>query len=194
MATALPPDPQQAARRRAQARVSGVRTFLCAPEEGDRAEFRDLIEASFDHLAPWGPEIRREDDPTHDQRFDRLLRTPAGEKHHICRLDDGALVGAFNLNHIVRGVFQCAALGYWMGAPYLRRGYMADALEAGLRLAFEIESLHRVEANIRPENTGSVALVRRAGFRREGFSPRFLKIAGTWCDHERWALLADEWA
>jgi ribosomal-protein-alanine N-acetyltransferase len=53
-------------------------------------------------------------------------------------------------------------------------------------------SLHRVEANIQPNNAASIALVKRCGFRLEGFSPRYLKIAGEWRDHERWALLADE--
>ncbi|HEY8105130.1 MAG TPA: hypothetical protein VIE46_03425, partial [Gemmatimonadales bacterium] len=62
-----------------------------------------------------------------------------------------------------------------------------------LRVAFRRLRLHRVEANILPQNDASLALVRRAGFRREGRSPRYLKIAGRWRDHERWALLADEW-
>ena len=78
-------------------------------------------------------------------------------------------------------------------APYARRGYMTEALALVLRRAFGPLRLHRVEANIQPGNRASIALVRRAGFRREGLSRRYLKIGGRWRDHERWALTVEEW-
>jgi [ribosomal protein S5]-alanine N-acetyltransferase len=93
----------------------------------------------------------------------------------------------------VRGPSQSAFLGYWIGAPYARQGYMTEALQLALRHAFGVLKLHRVEANIMPANRASIALVKRAGFRREGYSPRYLKIAGHWADHERWALAAEDW-
>jgi ribosomal-protein-alanine N-acetyltransferase len=70
---------------------------------------------------------------------------------------------------------------------------MREGIQLVLRNAFLTLRLHRVEANIQPGNRASIALARGAGFRREGFSPRYLKIGGRWRDHERWALLADEW-
>ena len=71
-------------------------------------------------------------------------------------------------------------------------GMMGEALRATAELAFGELGLHRLEASVQPANTASIALLRRAGFRKEGFSPRYLRIDGQWRDHERWALLADE--
>jgi [ribosomal protein S5]-alanine N-acetyltransferase len=123
--------------------------------------------------------------------------TRAADSSAACRLiwrrSDEVLVGAINLTEIVRGRFQSGYLGYYIGAPYARQGYMTEALQAMLRLAFRRLRLHRVEANIQPGNRASVSLVKRAGFRREGYSRRYLKIAGRWRDHERWALLAENW-
>ena len=103
------------------------------------------------------------------------------------------LVGVINLNEIVRGPLQSAYLGYYAFAPHAGHGYMREGLTLVLRWAFGELRLHRVEANIQPLNDASLTLVRRLGFRREGLSPRYLKIAGRWRDHERWALLAEEW-
>jgi ribosomal-protein-alanine N-acetyltransferase len=78
-------------------------------------------------------------------------------------------------------------------APSVGYGYMEEGLRLVLRHAFRDLGLHRVEAAIQPANERSIALVRRCGFRLEGFSPRYLKIGGRWRDHQRWALLAEEW-
>jgi ribosomal-protein-alanine N-acetyltransferase len=111
----------------------------------------------------------------------------------IRRTRDGAIVGGINFSEIVRGNFQSAYLGYQIGEPFARQGYMTEALALALSIAFERLKLHRVEANIQPNNVPSLALVRRAGFHREGLSRRYLKIGGRWRDHERWTLLAEDW-
>lgn len=113
--------------------------------------------------------------------------------HFLVLRATGELVGVINLNEIVRGSFRGAYLGYYGFVPHIGRGLMREGLRLVLRRAFGELGLHRVEANIQPGNTASRRLVRRLGFRREGFSPRYLKIAGRWRDHERWALLAEEW-
>lgn len=176
--------------------AAGARVFLRPPSRDDLEEFTALIDASLAFLAPWEPWVHGGPEPSAARRLERLLAlrdSRTNLKFLVCRVRDGAILGAMNINNIVRGVFDCAALGYWIGAPYARKGYTGDALQLAMHYAFDGLGLHRLEANIRPENEASIALVRRAGFREEGYSPRMLKIAGVWADHERWAILRDEW-
>jgi [ribosomal protein S5]-alanine N-acetyltransferase len=109
----------------------------------------------------------------------------------VCRLEDRAIAGVINVSQIFLGNFRSAYLGYYAGAPFMGQGYMSEGLRLVLRHAFGALGLHRLEANIQPKNRASIRLVRRAGFRREGFSPRYLKIRGRWRDHERWAITGE---
>lgn len=104
-----------------------------------------------------------------------------------------ALVGVINLSEIVLGGFRSAYLGYYAFVPYAGRGLMKDGLAQVITHAFGPMKLHRLEANIQPGNLPSKALVKKLGFKREGFSPRYLKINGRWRDHERWAILSEDW-
>jgi ribosomal-protein-alanine N-acetyltransferase len=104
----------------------------------------------------------------------------------------GLVAGVFNCSQISRGNFLSAYLGYYACLPCAGRGLMRAAMPQVLAHLFGEVGLHRIEANIQPDNARSIALARGAGFRLEGYSPRYLKIGGRWRDHERWALLADE--
>lgn len=131
-----------------------------------------------------------------DIEFDAILERCAKEEFEtlvVRRCADSALVGYFSISNIIRGALQSAFLGYGAVAAYAGQGYMSEGLALVLDRAFGPLGLHRVEANIQPGNERSLALVRRAGFRREGLSLRYLRIAGQWRDHERWAILAEEW-
>ena len=107
-------------------------------------------------------------------------------------LDDSEIVGCLNLNEIVRGVFLSAYLGFYVFEPYDGKGLMRQALSLVVAEAFDALGLHRLEANIQPSNEQSITLVKSVGFRLEGFSPRYLRIAGRWRDHERYALTAED--
>ena len=104
----------------------------------------------------------------------------------------GGIVGVTNLSQIFLKGFQNAYLSYYGMVTFAGRGLMTEAVRMTITHAFAEIGLHRLEANIQPANRRSITLVKRLGFRKEGFSPRYLKISDVWCDHERWALLADE--
>jgi ribosomal-protein-alanine N-acetyltransferase len=167
-----------------------ARVFLRAPARSDREEFISLMRASRAFHRPWATA------PADDDRFATYLADslrPDFEAMLVCRSSDLAILGFFNLSQISRGSLQSAYLGYAVGKRFAGHGYMRDGIQLVLRHAFITLRLHRVEANIQPGNRASIALAEGAGFRREGFSPRYLKIGGRWRDHERWAILADEW-
>lgn len=134
--------------------------------------------------------------PVSPDQFAALLER-AGRPESACflirRTVDHRIVGAINLSQIFLGPFRSAYLGYYTGAPYARQGYMTEGLQLMLEHAFKRLKLHRLEANVQPHNLASLALIERAGFVREGFSRRYLKIAGRWRDHERWAILYEDW-
>jgi ribosomal-protein-alanine N-acetyltransferase len=170
--------------------VRDGRVFLRVPLASDRDEFISLMRASRSFHRPWATA------PTDAERFAAYIadsRRPDFAAMLMCRREDLAIVGFFNLSQIVRRSLQSAYLGYAVGKTYAGQGYMREGIQLVLRHAFLDLRLHRIEANIQPGNHASIALARGAGFRREGFSPRYLKIGGRWRDHERWAILADDW-
>lgn len=178
-----------------EAVIVGERLFLRYPSAADEREYLALRRASADFLKSWDPAPPPGIDPFGSEIFAAYLRERCSKERRrllLCRLDDGLILGGININEIVRGIFQSAYLGYWIGKPHARLGYMTEALRLLVQVAFEELGLHRLEANIRPENRASLSLVRRAGFRREGYSARYLRIDGSWRDHERWAITAEE--
>jgi [ribosomal protein S5]-alanine N-acetyltransferase len=164
------------------------RVVLRTPARSDEEEFIARMRASRRLHRPWlYPPLTRES-------YRAYLERIAGDRHEgflARRPEDSAMVGWFNVSEIVRGPFQSAYLGYGAVAPFAGQGYMSEALRLLVRHAFSTMKLHRLEANIQPDNDASIALVTRCGFEREGYSPRYLKIGGRWRDHERWAIRAD---
>jgi [ribosomal protein S5]-alanine N-acetyltransferase len=189
MHSASPSKGRPRVRERAAVAV-GLRVMLRPPRATDGPELTRANRASARlHRGRMRP-------PRSAPEFARSLaraRQPNAACLLVCRRGDGAIAGVINISEIVRGAFQSAYLGYCAVARFAGHGLMTEALQLALGHAFDRLGLHRVEANIQPGNTPSIRLVERAGFRREGYSPRYLKIAGRWRDQERWALLREAW-
>jgi ribosomal-protein-alanine N-acetyltransferase len=115
------------------------------------------------------------------------------ESFFVVDAQSGELAGVININDIVRHAQLSGRLGYYAFVPHAGNGLMREALAAVISHAFRELGLHRLEANIQPDNRRSIALVERLGFKREGKARGFLKIGNRWRDHERWALLKEEW-
>jgi ribosomal-protein-alanine N-acetyltransferase len=134
--------------------------------------------------------------PTTPKRFERYFtrgKLPDIFRLAVRRNEDGVILGSIEVSQIYRGILQSAYLGYHIGTAFQGQGYMSEAMRLVLDFSFGPLKLHRVEANIQPTNTPSIRLVKRMGFRNEGTAVRYLKIDGAWRDHQRWAILAEEW-
>ena len=167
-----------------------ARVFIRKPADADWKELLSLHQKSRDFHFPWvSPALNKEGCKAYINRcknddFEGLL---------ICRSIDKHIVGVVNLSQIFFRAFQNAYLGYYAHVDFAGQGLMREGVCLGINYAFHTLSLHRIEANIQPENTASIGFIKRIGFTKEGFSRRYLYIQGEWRDHERWALTVEDW-
>lgn len=174
----------------------GKLVYLRPPKPRDREAFVAMRKASKAHLEPWEPRPPAGFDAFGHDQFEWIAkshRKPDQERSLIFTLADHTLVGQVSLGAITRGPLQSAYTGYWIAANATGHGYGTEAIGLMLNHTFTTLALHRVEANIQPHNTPSRIVAQRNGFKLEGFSPRYLKIAGDWADHERWAITIEDW-
>ena len=155
----------------------------------DAAELIAANLASREHHAPWASPFT--DHQGFDAWFGRMLTGP--NRGFVAReASDNAIIGVVDITEIVWGAFRSAYLGYYGMVGTSGGGLMTASVGHVVRYAFDELGLHRLEANIQPENARSIALVRRLGFLKEGFSPQYLQVNGAWRDHERWAQVSTE--
>lgn len=170
--------------------LKGKKVFLRYSETSDFEEFTELNKSSravYKGLV--SPPLDR-------KTFDAFLtrnESEANESFFFCLNSNEAIAGAINLSQIFRYGFQNAYLGYYVGSRFAGLGLTTEAIGLMLVHAFKNLKLHRIEANVQPENLASVAVLKKNGFTKEGFSPKYLKISGRWRDHERWAITRENW-
>ena len=176
--------------------IAGEGVMLRTPQVTDYSDWAALREASREFLAPWEPtwpadDLSRSAFRRRIRRYTEDLRTDQGYAFLIIRSADDALVGGLTLANIRRGVAQAGSLGYWMGQPHARHGYMTAAVRAVIPFAFTTLRLHRLEAACIPTNTGSIRLLENTRFVREGYARDYLCINGIWQDHLLYGRLKD---
>lgn len=170
------------------------KVMLRTPEVGDYDTWAGLRLASREFLIPWEPQW-----PSNDlartafrgrvKRYWHDIEDDAAYPFFIFTADGRTFLGGLTLSNVRRGVAQIATLGYWIGAPFARQGFMTAALRLALPFAFDHLQLHRVEAACLPDNQASIVLLQRNGFAHEGLARRYLKINGQWQDHLLFARL-----
>lgn len=177
--------------------ISGAGVTLRVPQSGDFVEWAALREISRAFLVPWEPTWPA-DDLTRGafrrrlKRYAEDLRADLAYSFLIFRSGDGAVVGGVTLANIRRGVAQAGSIGYWVGAPFARQGYMTAAMRALIPFCFGTLRLHRLEAACIPTNAASIALLEKTGFQREGYARSYLCINGSWQDHLLYGQLKDD--
>jgi ribosomal-protein-alanine N-acetyltransferase len=177
--------------------VTGAGIYLRPPQSSDHTEWAALREISRGFLTPWEP-IWPSDDLTRGAFRRRLKRYADDQRSDVAyaflifRGDDDALVGGLTLANIRRGVAQAGSIGYWVGAPFARQGYMTAAVRALIPFSFQNLRLHRLEAACIPGNAASVSLLEKTGFLREGYARKYLCINGSWQDHLLYARLQED--
>jgi ribosomal-protein-alanine N-acetyltransferase len=177
--------------------VAGNGVTLRLPQSTDYAAWAALRERSRAFLKPWEP-VWPADDLTRTA-FRRRIRRYAEDQRNdlayaflVFRTSDEALVGGLTLANIRRGVAQAGSIGYWVGVPFARQGYMSAALRTLIPFGFSTLRLHRLEAACIPTNAASIGLLEKTGFKREGYARQYLCINGTWQDHLLYARLRDD--
>lgn len=158
------------------------------PENDDEKLFLTMSKASVTLHTPWvKPPL------THDEYVAYVKRSKEPNHRSFMVLDSqDDIIGVFNVSEIVRGAFQSAYLGFYGSAKYAGTGLMSMGLKQVLNAVFDELKLHRIEANIQPDNIRSIKFVQKNGFRKEGYSLRYLNIADEWKDHERWAITVED--
>ncbi len=172
---------------------------LRPPVMSDFFAWAELREASRAHLTPYEPqwtldELSKSAFRDRIKRYQRDLKDDQGYAFFIFTDFGRELVGGITLSNIRRGVAQAAAVGYWIGMPYIQRGFGSSALAAVVLFAFEEIRLHRLEAACMPANAASLRTLEQGGFSREGLARRYLKINGVWEDHVLFGLPREDWS
>jgi len=181
-------------RPRRKLRIETERLTLRQPEMGDFLNWTNLRAGSVDFLSPWEPawasdHLSRKGFSNRVYWAQRAIASGSAVPLFLIRRGDQTLLGAITLDHIRRGPAQSGTLGYWVGQPHARQGYMQEAIAGVVHHAYDRLDLSRIEAACLPENHASRGVLEKCGFKYEGVAQSYLQINGRWRTHVLYAAL-----
>ncbi|HDR28565.1 GNAT family N-acetyltransferase [Rhodovulum sp.] len=182
---------------RRKVRIETDRMFLRPPVHADFRDWAALRAASAAFLTPWEPawapdHLTRKAFTNRVYWAQRAMGTGSAIPLFLFRRADDVLLGAITLDNIRRGPSQSGTLGYWIGQPFARQGYMREAIEAVVHHAFAMRDLSRIEAACLPENVASRGVLEKSGFKYEGVAQSYLQINNRWRNHVLYANLRSD--
>ena len=175
-------------------RIDTERMVLRPPVHADFRDWTQLRNSSAKFLTNWEPSwandhLTRKAFTNRVYWANRSISQGTGLPLFLIRRKDACLLGAITLDNIRRGPAQAGTVGYWVGEPYARQGYMREALTALVHHAFQVLDLSRIESACLPENTASRGLLEKCGYKYEGVAQSYLQINGRWRNHVLYANL-----
>lgn len=182
---------------RRKVRIETERMSLRLPSHGDWTPWAALRAESSAFLTQWEP-VWSDDHLSRKAFTNRVYWAARAQAQGtalpvlLVRRDDQQLLGAITLDNIRRGPAQAATVGYWIGQPFARQGFMREAIQAVVHYAFTQLDLSRVEAACLPENTASRGVLEKTGFKYEGVAQSYLQISGRWRNHVLYANLRSD--
>lgn len=178
-------------------KIETERMTLRSPIHSDFRAWTSLRRDSEEFLTKWEPSwavdhLTRKAFTNRVYWAQRSISNGSAMPLFLIRREDQSLLGAITLDNIRRGPAQAGTLGYWTGQPFIRQGYMREAIMAVVHHAFTRLELSRIEAACLPENAASRGLLERSGFKYEGVAQSYLQIAGRWRTHVLYASLRSD--
>ncbi|MBT0955996.1 GNAT family N-acetyltransferase [Alphaproteobacteria bacterium KMM 3653] len=179
---------------RRKVRLATERMILRPPAHADFRAWAALRRDSMDFLQPWEPvwasdHLSRKAFTNRVYWAQKALIGGTAVPLFLVRRSDESLLGAITMDNIRRGPAQAATIGYWIGKPFAREGYMLEAIQGIVHYGFSVLDLSRIEAACLPDNAPSRGVLEKAGFKYEGVAQSYLQINGRWRNHVLYASL-----
>ncbi len=169
--------------------MTGDRVHILPPSSALKSVYFSFIEENIHYHQPW---VFLSLSELHYKYYIKANKEGTSRGCFIFHNETKELIGVININNIMLGPVSSASLGYYNAEKFSKTGLMSEGMLLVLDYAFQILKLNRIEANIQPDNIASLIFAKKIGFQKEGFSPKYLKIGDEFKDHERWAILKDD--